>query len=195
MSRAYLLRIPLEMCLSEREREDRGKMEFSFDLLGILPPEKMKELMGKLLEAAGWRPVDGHYETTLPGGARASVDLARMRLEVDISPTLGDHAEVNVYEESLRGTGIEAGARRVIEVTELPPQLASRVQEAVARQLEAAREPLLRAAIQGRQQLNALLKDVYREAIKEKARSLGNITSVSESSQDGTMRIRVEIAS
>lgn len=50
-------------------------------------------------------------------------------------------------------------------------------------------------AVKARSQVNAALKDVYREAIKEKAGQLGSVCNVSESSEGNVYRIRVEVSS
>jgi len=49
-------------------------------------------------------------------------------------------------------------------------------------------------AIKARSEVNAALKDVYRESIKAKAATIGSVTDVSESSEGNVYRIRVEIS-
>jgi uncharacterized membrane protein len=49
-------------------------------------------------------------------------------------------------------------------------------------------------AIQAKKQVNSALKDVYRQAVKEKASALGNVENISESKDGNTYRIRIEIS-
>jgi len=48
--------------------------------------------------------------------------------------------------------------------------------------------------MEARKVLNAALKETYREAIKTKASQIGNVTNISESSEGGSTRIRIEVA-
>jgi hypothetical protein len=53
---------------------------------------------------------------------------------------------------------------------------------------------LKQLAIEARKDVNLALKEVYREAIREKAASIGNVENVSETKEGNTYRIRIEIS-
>ncbi len=191
MSRSYQIKLPLAMFLTSDQLARRGRLDMSFDLLGILTPERMKEILGEILTGRGWTQTpDGKWTCRSPDGAIWRIDPASHTLEVDVSPQLTqdiivDSSRLGIYDDS--------GPRNV-SATNLPAAVRTSI-EAAVQSLEAGeKDRLVREAMQARLALTEALQEVYREALQEKAKSIGNIVSVSESTQDGTTRIRIEIA-
>lgn len=205
MSKSYQLRIPLELLLSECELS-RNRVRITFDLLGILTGERMRELLTKHLikDKQGKANPDGTVEITLPGHATLIIDPKAQTVEVDVATLLPTAMEAKVWDILVPpGVALQSGNKIVLPADLSREQLDRLLPSGVARNVidqEAARlrdeirSLVIRETVAARQTLNGALKEVYREAIKEKADQLGNVTGVSESSEGGTWRLRVEIS-
>lgn len=185
MSRSYAIRIPIEVLLSETMRNRLAGFKLNFPLLDILPPESMQALVRAKLLNAGFREKGAVLEMPAGAGETAVFDPATM--EMTLSVNVPDSQQVRMYEESIEWMqeqiklAVEGGST-------LNDRNASTLAEKLARQMTDL-------AVKARSQVNAALKDVYREAIKEKAGQLGSVCNVSESSEGNVYRIRVEVSS
>lgn len=194
MSKSYLIKLPLTMFLTADQLARRGRLALSFDLLGILETERMNEILGKVLAGRGWtRSPDGQWVCRSSGGATWRIDPASHTLEVDISPHLTqdislDSSRLGLYDDS------PPSPIRISSAEDLPPDVRTSIEAILANLQAAEKDGLIKEAIQARLALTMALREVYREALQEKARAMGNIVSVSESTQDGTTRIRIEIS-
>lgn len=183
MSRSYAIRIPIEVLLSESLRNRLADFRLNFPLLDILPPERMQEMLKKRLIAAGFQETEAGLVMPAPSGQTAIFDPATMEMRLSIAVPEAHRA--SVYEESIRWMEDQIkqalAAGRVLNAAP-GSELASRLAEQMSD-----------LAVKARATVNAVLKDVYREAIKEKAGQLGSVSNVSESSDGSTFRIRIEI--
>jgi len=184
MSRSYAIRVPVEVLLSENLRESLAGFKLQFPLLEILPAEQMQQLVREKLLAAGFLDTPDGLVMPVAEGQSAVFNLAAMEMTLSINVVAAQ--EIRVYEESLNWINgnirdaLENG--RVIADTlgiDLPQRLARKKTD---------------LAIKARSEVNAALKDVYRESIKAKAATIGSVTDVSESSEGNVYRIRVEIS-
>ncbi|RCK81651.1 MAG: hypothetical protein OZSIB_0785 [Candidatus Ozemobacter sibiricus] len=179
------------MFLTSDQLARRGRLDLSFDLLGILEPERMTELLDQVLARRGWtRTPDGKWARPSANQAIWQIDTGSRVLAIDISPQLAqdiaiDSSRLGIYDDS--------GPVKV-SVEQLPATVRTSIEVALQHLETGEKDRLVAEAMQARQALTAALQEVYREALQEKARAMGNIVSVSESTQDGTTRIRIEIA-
>ncbi len=183
MSRSYAIRIPIEVLLSENLRNRLADFRLNFPLLDILPPERMQEMLKKRLIEAGFLEIEAGLVMPTPSGQTAIFDPATMEMRLSIA--VPETHNTRMYEESINW--MEEQIKRALAagtVLEKAPgsELASRLAEQMAE-----------LAVKARAAVNAVLKDVYREAIREKAGQLGSVSNVSESSDGSTFRIRIEV--
>lgn len=181
MSKTYLVRLPLALFLTPDQLARRGRLTMGFDLMNILAPERMVELLGEILKNAGWEENDGKWLKDSPCGGFWTIDPAAHTVGIDVTRLLEQEIAVRSYGEAPPTEAAATAAARLTIETHLQGLE------------EAEKELIVREAVRARQALAEVLKDVYRQALQEKAQSLGNVVSVTETSQDGTMRIRIEI--
>jgi len=98
--------------------------------------------------------------------------------------------ETSVYEEILSSVN-EQIADALAKGEQIGGRMSEYADSRLAGQMAAQLRDLAMAA---RKVLNAALKETYREAIKTKAAQIGNVTNISESSEGGSTRIRIEVA-
>lgn len=159
------------------------------NLTPILPAERMREILEEVLEKKGWHQRDdGAWEKAGPAGERMVCDPAAMEVTAAI-----EAAEQIKKERTVHATG-DAWSRAEIDAAR------EKLREAVEEQLEKelkitgaeqrARERDLQAELaerlaageaDRRRELNEIVMEVYAESLKEKARSLGQITEIHES--------------
>lgn len=199
MSRTWMTRVPLTLFLSDSEKAEHGRLTFKFDLVEITAPERMLELLKQALFAAGWQPearptAGGETQEILSkceaNGARLTADLQNGTVEVDVSGQYRDGIEVDVYDHY--------DAMQVDAQITSPQQLDNLgITDMIRSQLnhinDRMSENMMREALQAKLALNQALHQVYRDALKEKAASLGSIVSINESDQQGELRIRIEL--
>lgn len=145
------------------------------DLLGILPEGDMVDLLKTRLAASGWKAgADGQLETTLGAvSAVLSQDGRKVELRLQSERTVTGRAET------------ASGAARSADAAAKTEQ--GSLQSEVVLQLMRA-EPEVRARIQ------SVLKEVYIEALKKKAQSLGSVQSISETEgADGEIELVIRV--
>ncbi|MBW2735446.1 MAG: hypothetical protein JRH20_23930 [Deltaproteobacteria bacterium] len=188
MSRAY------RIALTERVRRhvtlDDG-VQTELELLPILCPERMAELLAAELVGLGFTREGGKAQRADEDGVELVVDL----LEGTLAAKISGEAEL---EEEGRVVGVaqsEAGAREKAETR----------RAGMRRQLEARMEGerrVLQQELSGR--LEQRLRDLRHEldgactrtvaaALKEKAATLGEIEEISEDAETGSLLIRVRV--
>lgn len=184
MSRAYQIRVS-ESVVRTVHVEDG--VASPLDLLPILPPDRMGDLLGAELEQRGFSR-DGMTATrTDPDGVVITVDLATATVTVKLGAS--SHVAETV-ELSARVANAEAG-----EVA-LRDDAIRQLDEKVADKTEALRREVT-------QQLEKKLADIKREldaavnrttvaALTERANQLGSIQDIAED-EAGNVTIRVKV--
>lgn len=192
MSRSYLLKIPLHVLIPESELEKRRVMKIGFDLLNILSPERMRELLKAAMEKKGAREVNGKLELVQPDQSILRVDPGSGRLEVDVSGMQTQSVDIRVLDDRVPGIKkmIDEGDFDQVGMNQT---IMSEVKAQLQHQTDQDREILVVKTLAGKKLLNEVLKDVYRDAVKEKAATMGNVVSLTESSEGGNYRLRLEI--
>ena len=195
MSKTYYLHLPLELLLPAQDLSKHGRMKISFDLMDILPAAQMKEILEHTLEKKGWKLVDGVWETSTPMGNQLKLDPNAKNIEIDVGNCLAKEITLSTYDPR-DGGGLKLSKNASagdLDSLGLPTAQKETLIDLLSRQTEVAKNLLIDEALKTKLELNKILKEAYREAITQKAGTMGNITSVAESSNDGTYRIRVEI--
>ncbi len=184
MSRSYAIRIPIEVLLSETLRNRLAGFKLNFPLLEILSPERMRELVRSALLEAGFTEAPGGG-LSMPAGFKQSAIIDPATMEMILSLDIPAEHLVRMEEESIpgmehliknalaRGTTIDNGS-----INDLSEKM--------------ARE-MANLAVKAQTTVNGVLKDVYREAIREKAGQIGTVSNISESSDGNIYRIHIEI--
>ena len=164
-----------------------GTFSLVFPLLEILNREKMNELIKEKLIEKGFVEKDGLLEIDLGDGERGIFNPETMTLDIHLN--VADDVFLLVQEEV--ANDVQAEIQRALESGKILKQYEknSGLQDLVEQQ----KGKMLAHATELKKQINDALKEVYKEAIKEKATQLGSVTNLSESSAGGVYKIRLEI--
>lgn len=188
MSRSYRIRIPIEVLLSNDRLDKLGSFSMPFDVMQILPADQMQELLKKSLLAAGCSESGDEIAVPCKSGQTALIDVVNriLRLRIEVPKEY----ETSVYEEVISSVN-----EQIANALTKGEQIGGKMGQHADRLVAAEMAPRLRdLAMDARKVLNAALKETYREAIKTKASQIGNVTNISESSEGGSTRIRIEVA-
>jgi hypothetical protein len=189
MSRSYRISVR-ESINRVIKAEDRVTTQL--EILEVLPPEQMAELLAQELEKRGFER-NGNTLTREEGGVVITVDANTGTVTVSTEDSeatrlegerqgrayddVGPHA--NQVRETLRQETIRDLEKKVAEKT-------AELQGKVTDRLEGALGDL-------RQELDEAVNRVTAEALKRKAASLGQIKELTEDPQTGAMTIVVEV--
>jgi hypothetical protein len=164
-------------------------------LTPILPEDAMREVVKDVLKARGWEEVPGEpkkLRRTGPDGEEQVYDLEThtVTTEVRAKDTIKKEKTVEVVGDAVRKEDVEAekDRLRVKASKDLEKRLAVTDEERAERKQKLERDiaaKLEKGEAARKRDLNEALLDVYKEALKKKAASLGNVTSVKEEKRDG----------
>lgn len=191
MSRAYKIRVKESLT---RDIRAEDCIETQLEVLEILPPEQMGELLARELEARGYeRQDDGTLIKKGTDGVTVSVDPCSGA--VTIQAESADHVNV---EGSREGYGYDdvGPNRKAIEERlgkELVADLEKRVEQHSEKLQKAATDKLEKKLHDVEPELRQAVERVTAEALKEKARTMGEIKEISEDRETGSLTIKVEV--
>jgi hypothetical protein len=189
MSRAYRIQVSESICRVIRASDHvRTRLE----ILQILPPEDIAILLRKELEQHGFTP-EGDQMVRADGEARIMVESA--------TGTVTVKAETD-QEVSVQGT--ETGfsyAQQGAEARKAKEALRKQLQKNLASQVEARQAELQKALTDKleaqlgdvRKELDQISNKVTAEALKVKARQMGQVKEITEDPQSGSLTIVVEV--
>jgi hypothetical protein len=190
MSRAYWVKLSTSVS-DTIQANDRATHKI--DLEAVVPVGEMRDIVSEALADAGWElQEDGSFEKRV-GEVTLSWDLSRSevdaRVEASQSVTQDVHVEGRGYDQTLAQSDAEQRLERE----------ATRARDALAGEQERLQQKLtetLGASEEGRvREINEVLQRAYAEAVKRKARRMGNVTSVQEStSDDGEYQLTITIS-
>lgn len=156
------------------------------DLREILAREAMVDLLVESLESRGFERED---DTTLvrqkDDGERQTVDLESMEVlsEIELERVLDGEVQARIDEDFDRGRQEDA----------VREQIADAERDALRKE---ATEKLMEGESERREELDAIIEEVYAEALKQKAQSLGKVVSQHESRDENgeyELVIKVEV--
>lgn len=188
MSRSYRIRIPIEVLLSSDRLEKLGRFTMPFDLMQILSPERMLELLKQALLRAGCSEVADGIEVPSEKGETAIIDLENLKIRLEVNPPRG--YDITVEDEMMAVMQSQIN-RALQQGSKMDEHLSASADRLLSDQMARSLRDLAMAA---RKVLNSAIKEAYSEAIKEKAAQLGNISNISENSDGNTTRIRIEVS-
>ena len=190
MSRAY--RISVKESVT---REIKGSDEIctQLELLEILPPEAMGELLKKELEARGFEEDKDGTMSRKDGDITVKVDICEG--EVTVKSEKGK----SVTEKGTRegSTWDDVGPTRESVKASLSEHLKKELEAKIQKQQEKlqkeATEKLEKELTDLQPELSEIVNKVTKEALKQKAAQMGTITEIAEDEKSGSMTIKVEV--
>jgi len=191
MSRPY--RILVRKAIREEVRVgDRSTIKLNLD--DILPPEEMKAILEEVLARHGWERTEEGWKKDRGQGEVMTLDLDTLEVVTTVEreeviervverEARGDtwnwrrmremtEEELRQDQERLRRQ-VEKQLEQELNLEQLKSRRQQELQEEILRHLEET-EP------ERREELNRIVLEVYAEALKQKARSLGEIEEMRE---------------
>lgn len=187
MSRVYTIKV------AERVRrvvhlEDSVKTKL--ELLDVLPPEGMSGVLARELERRGFTIEDGKAVRIEDDGIVIEVDLESAEV------TVGLARETEIEKDDISRGRSTAPRDKKLE-KKLKDQLRDRLEDEVDREREEQQDELTKQLEQALADIQAELDQignrVTADALKEKAASMGEVTSVEEDEQTGSVTIKVKV--
>ena len=191
MSRAYRIKVKESV---KRDVRAEDSIRTQIELLEVLPPEQMGELLARELKARGFECQD---DGTL---VRTSRDGVTVRVE----PCTG---EVMIRAESEQAVEVE-GSREGFGYDDIGPNskqvkgrlskeliddLEKRVEHEATKVQSAATAKLEKALADLEPELTSVVSRVTSEALKQKAAQMGTIKNISEDPESGSLTITLEV--
>lgn len=200
MSRAYKIKIPIDLTNLEI---NKNKVKIDINMLNILDITKMSDILKKVVlnlkdeSISEINQVDSLIKIKNENGVIYEIDLQTLNLSIDLSDTF-NNIDIDVYEESLTNNLRNLSENETIIINKDNIQnLDDKSKELIEKQTEnintEIEKQLVSESFKARQYINRVLKDVYKQAIKEKATQMGNIKSVTESEENGEYRVKMII--
>jgi hypothetical protein len=188
MSRAYRIRVSESL---HRVLRAGDRVSTQLEILEVLPPEQMAELLGRELEARGYQR-DGNLRVRKTEGVTVSIDLSTGTVTVAAEAC----AEVELTADR-EGRAYDDGpsAKQAREI--LRRQLQSDLDKQ-ASEKESALQSDVTDRLEGklcdlRQELDQVANRVTAEALKIKAAQLGRIKEMTEDAATGSLTIVLEV--
>lgn len=189
MSRAYRIRVK-----ESSRRELKGSDEICTDLevLEILPPEQMGELLKKELKEKGFAEEDGKL-VRRDGGVTVIIDPKTC--EVSVRADVSEEATLEVERMAEGYDDVGPGAQEVRERAqkELAKDLDRKAKERTEKLEGKATEQLEKKLCDLQPELSEVVNRVTREALKQKAQQLGTVKEIAEDDETGSLTIKVEV--
>ena len=187
MSRPYRILVQ-KVVEQEVTAGDRSTLRLKLD--PVLPPERLAEVLGEVLQRNGWeRTADGAYEKDRGDGENLTCDVATgevtavIELETQVRQTV--HKEIRGdtwnWRQMREMTDQELDDVRQREEEKLTAEVtAHQRDEAESALREEVRRRLDEGADERRREVNRVVLEVMGEALKEKAAELGQVQRVDE---------------
>lgn len=190
MSRAYWVKLSSSVTETIHASD---KATHKIDLEAVVPEGEMKDIVARALEETGWTKAGDHqYEKQL-GDTKLVWDLDKSVVEATVEKKQDVEKTFEVEGRAYSQDQARQEAKRQIQEKEKQArdQIGSeeeRLQRELTKSLEEGEAGRVR-------EVNEVLQRVYSEAVKRKAKRLGNILSVQEStSPDGDYQLTITIA-
>jgi uncharacterized protein YqfB (UPF0267 family) len=171
----------------ERAVQARDYVTNRINLLRLLPLEIMRGFLEKALREHGWQRENGTYRKVGEQGEEMVFDLEEMTVttRLETEEVISKEKTVTARGDALRRSDVsqakEALRRRVEEQLEKDLRITDQEVAAKEAALQADLAERLAATEEARlRELNRVIKDVYAESLKEKAKTLGTVTHVHE---------------
>ncbi len=190
MSRAYRITVK-----ESETREVRGEDEIctTLEILGVLPADQMAGLLKAELEAAGFLEQDDGALSRKDGELTVTVDPCSGEVSVK-----SEAAETVTIEAKRDTTGYDdVGPNQSTARDRVKQQLKEDIDRKAQRESERlqtqATEALEQALDELQPELGRIVNKVTRDALKQKAQTLGTVTEIAEDAATGSLTIKVEV--
>ncbi len=190
MSRAYRITVKES---STRELKGSDEICTQLEVLEILPPEVMAELLKKELIQKGYTEnADG---TLTREDGNITVTVNPKTFEVSVKSQVGEEVTLEAKRETFGYDDVGPAQR------ELRERLKKQIDDDISKKAEHETERLQGQATAELEEklcdlqpeLSEVVNKVTREALKLKARQLGNITEMNEDEETGSLTIKIEV--
>ncbi|OWK38081.1 hypothetical protein FRUB_07201 [Fimbriiglobus ruber] len=177
------------------DRELKGADEICthLELLEVLPPEQMAELLKGELKGRGFEENADGVMTRKDGALTVTVDPCNgevsVKSEVQENITLEAKREATGYDDiGPSSTGVRERVREQLkqDLEKKAEKETERLQTEATKALEQHLEEL-------QPELSQVVNKVTRDALKQKAAQLGTITEIAEDAETGSLTIKVEV--
>lgn len=194
MSRAYRIRQAVRVQDSlKKDLSASDEICTELELLEILPPEQMAALLEEALHERGFEEED-QAMVRRDGDVTIRVDPKTAALTIEIKGCeeveLQSTKDANVFVDQgkAHADAVAAGLRQAIrkELEQRVEEKTETLQRKVSAELEAQLGDISR-------EMDQVVNEVTRSALKKKAASLGAIKEMSEDPQSGSLTIKVEV--
>jgi hypothetical protein len=187
MSRAY--RIKVSETVTRVVHVEDG-IEGPVDLLGILPPEDMNELLRQQLQTDGFeRQEDGSMVKKLD---EVIIEISPQERRIKASV---DQEEEVTAKVKLDGTSYQETRRQAKKdlSTEAQAQAEAQINEERERLQRTVTDQLTGGIQNIQNELDQAINRTTAEALKRRAAQLGEIEEISEDNETGSLQIRVKV--
>ena len=190
MSRAY--RITVKESVT-REIKAGDEISTQLELLEILPPEAMGQLLREELKGRGFAENDDGTLSRTDGNITVTVDPCNGEV------TVKAEAKEDVTVEGTKDASAweDAGPTRQAVSDKAREQLRKDLDKKIDREQERlqtqATDELEKHLHDLQPEIGEVVNKVTREALKQKAAQMGTIKEISEDDQSGSMTIKVEV--
>jgi hypothetical protein len=191
MSRAYRIKVKESL---RRDVKAEDCIQTQIELLEILPPEQMGELLAAELERRGFeRQEDGTLVRQEEDGITVTVEPCSG--EVTIRAEAEQTVQVEGTREGFGYDDVGPGSRQVKErlSRELVGDLEKRVENEAAKVQTAATAKLEKELADLQPELTEVVNRVTAEALKQQAGQMGTIKEMSEDPESGSLTITLEV--
>lgn len=188
MSRAYRIRISESL---DRIEHLKDGVALKLEILDILPREEMSKRLAAALEARGFTKVDGEddvLEIKPTEGVTIRVDVqsgqVEARVEGETRIQLKKSVEERGYDEARTAATGKARVQKALEAE--AAEVADVARQALTKKLEAQ-------LVEIRPEIDKALNEATASALKTRAAQLGEVESIEEDQDNGSLVIRVKV--
>ncbi len=189
MSRAYKIKVQESF---RRVLRASDQVSTQLELLEILPPERMADLLANELHRRGFKKIDAKTWRRTQNGIVTDVDplSARVAVKAEAAQSVVVEAERQTWSESKgsQAKRVEQNLRNEVQkdLQRQADEQKTKLQQQVTDRLEAHLSDL-------RKELDQAVNRVTAEALKEKAAQLGQIKELTEDAATGSLTIVLEV--
>lgn len=190
MSRAYRITVK-----ESETRSLKGQDEIStqLELLEILPPETMAELLKAELQNNGFAEQPDGQMVRQDGPLTVTVDPCNGEVSVKSELTEEVAIEVNRHATGFDDVGPDENQMRERIRNDLKQDIQNKADQETERLQGQATETLERHLEELQPELGRIINKVTRDALKAKAAQLGSIQEIHEDSETGNLTIKIEV--
>jgi hypothetical protein len=189
MSRSY--RISVRECVN-RVIKAEDKVSTQLEILEILPPEVMGRMLADELERRGYRR-EGDELVKEEDGVVISIDSRTGEVTVSAEAAESTKVEGEMHGRAYDDVGPHASQVRENLRQELQKSLEKKVQDKTGALQSKVTDQLEGKLGDLKSELDQVVNKVTAEALKEKARSMGQIKQMTEDETTGSLTIVVEV--